>query len=154
MNRSDAGPTTGRCTHSVPPPENIAKHSMDFEVPFLADRIPHLPRRIVGVGMVLVLFAWLPRPLIEFEFAVLQAIALLFIGIGLYELFSSGLVNIFRSAFLITLGVGIQLLVLDIISFAEWLTYWPMALITFGIVVLLADAIEARKYQRYRHAHR
>ena len=78
----------------------------------------------------------------------------MFIGIGVYELFSSGLVNVFRSAFLITLGVGLQLLAFDFLSIGEWLTYWPLSLITFGVIVLLADALEERKGNRYRHPYR
>ena len=127
---------------------------MSVSDPFREALFPHLPRRLLGVVMVVALAVWLPTPLAEFEFAFIQVLALIFIGIGLYELVSSGLVNVLRCAFLITLGVGLQLLALDLITFGELLAVWPLALITFGLIVLLADAIEERKFDRYRHTHR
>lgn len=114
--------------------------------------ISHLPRRLVGLSMVLGTALWLPMSLTRFQFGVLQFLALSFIALGLYHLFSSGLINVFRSAFVLTLGIGIQLVASEILTFGEFLAFWPLALITFGSIVLIIDAYEDRKYKRYRHA--
>ena len=127
---------------------------MSVVIPLRDEPISHLPRRSLGVLMVVALGSWLPTPLASFEFAFIQVLALVLIAIGVYELLSSGLVKVVRCAFVITLAVGLQLLALDIITFGELLMYWPLALITFGVIVLLADAIEERKFRRYRHAQR
>lgn len=111
-------------------------------------------RRIVGGSMIVGVALWIPKPLTEFEFALVQLLALVFILIGVYELLSSGLLNVFRAAFVLTLGIGLQLLALELVSFGELLALWPLSFITFGIVILLADIVEERYYPRRRYVSR
>ena len=114
--------------------------------------ISDLPRRFVGLGMALGTGLWVPLSLTMFEFGLLDFLALSLIALGLYELFSTGLVSVLRSAVPLTLGIGLQLLAFELITFSEFLLYWPLAFITFGVIVLVTDVYEDRRYNRYRHA--
>lgn len=114
----------------------------------------HLPRRLLGAAIGVGVLWWLPFSLTAFEWSMLQGLAIMFIALGLYDLLSSRLINVFRSAFLLTLGIGLQLLALELVSFGEFLTYWPLAVVTFGLLVIIADAIEDRRPRRYRQANR
>ena len=98
----------------------------------------------LSVGVLLVV----PSQLGTFDIALAQVVAFGFIGLGLYHLVASNEGHFLRGAFAMTLGIGIQLVIWGLLSFVELLTLWPLSLIIFGVIVVIADTLDDRYYRR------
>lgn len=104
-------------------------------------------RRSVGGGLFVVGVAWVPSSVVVSDATVAHLVPLALIGYGLYDLFSSGFLHLFRPAVLITLGIGVQLVTLNVLTPWELLVLWPLGLITFGAIVLISSMLDARSHR-------
>lgn len=61
---------------------------------------------------------------------------------GLYNLYMSRFYAIVKPGASITLGIGIQLIVLEIVEVWELVLLWPLSFILFGTITLLGGILE------------
>lgn len=97
---------------------------------------------VLGSGLLVIALAWLPASFVQFEFGLLHLIPLLLITTGCYILIVSRFAHVIIPAVLITLGVGTQAVMVGLMSPMELIAIWPLALITFGLIVILSTFID------------
>jgi len=78
---------------------------------------------------------------------VVQKTVFFFLGVvlilsGLYNLYMSRFYAIVKPGASITLGIGIQLVVLEIVEVWELVLLWPLSFILFGTITLLGGILE------------
>lgn len=78
---------------------------------------------------------------------VVQKTVFFFLGVvlilsGVYDLYMSRFYAIVKPGASITLGIGIQLVVLEIVEVWELLLLWPLSFILFGTITLLGGILE------------
>lgn len=99
-----------------------------------------LPGHLLGVVSVLLLAQ------LSFGIGLLQFLALGLIVIGLHWTERG---SVLGGAVAVTLGIGLQLLILGWVSVTELLALWPLSLIVYGLVVFLIERAELQ-YNRKR----
>lgn len=83
---------------------------------------------------------------------ILEKTIFFFVGVaivihGLYELYTSRFYDIIRAGGLITLGIGIQLVALEVVQLWQLILLWPLAFMIFGTITLLSAIFADRHHQ-------
>ena len=74
-----------------------------------------------------------------------QVFALGVFVLGLHFLANASL---FVGAALVTLGIGLQLVLIGWLTTMELLALWPLSLIIYGLLIVLIDTMDHRYYRR------
>lgn len=88
-----------------------------------------------GGVLILPLSAWLV------QLTIWSLLGLTLVVLGLYDLYMSNFYRIIRPVGLLTIGVGIMLVTLEILALWELIVLWPVAFILFGTLSLLSGIL-------------
>lgn len=83
--------------------------------------------------------------LIPVDLAISQVLALVILAFGLHFLAKASL---FVGAALVTLGIGVQLVLIGWLTTMELLALWPLSLIIYGLLIVVVDTVDHRYYRR------
>lgn len=103
-------------------------------------------QQFVAIGLFVAGSAWIPSSALLLSVTWTHLLPLFVIGLGLYDLFNSGFLRVTRPAVIITLGVGLQLVAVGVVTPMELLVLWPLSVVTFGVLVLVSSYLDAKGY--------
>lgn len=107
-------------------------------------------QKYMGVSLFLSGIATIPASILVVRKTIFFFFGFTLIVSGLYELYTSRFYAVIKPGAFITLGIGVQLIVLDVLEIWELLFLWPLSFILFGTITLLGGIVEDWYYRTAR----
>ena len=107
-------------------------------------------QKYMGIGLFLSGTATIPASILVVRKTIFFFLGFALIIGGLYDLYTSRFYAVIKPGASITLGIGIQLIVLNVLEVWELLFLWPLSFILFGTITILGGIVEDRYYRTAR----